>query len=125
MMVHRVSRVGDRANRVGGCTLTRPALAHRCGGMRLAIDEPMVRLLARWVLMAWLVAACGGQTEGGRSEAPEPEPDRVEGNEGNEGKWSSPGVEGDTPLGECVLGWLADFLWNPLFCWRQRRGSIP
>lgn len=84
----------------------------------------MVRLLARGVLMAWLVAACGGRTEGGSSEALEPEPGRNEGNEGNEGKgnWSSPGFEGDTPLGECVLGfppyrpegrscpWLADDL---------------
>jgi hypothetical protein len=98
--------------------------------MELAIHAPMVRLLARGVLMASLVAACGGRTEGGGSETSErePEPGRNEGNEGSEGnkgsegKWSSPGVEGDTPLGECVLGfpphrpegrscpWLADDL---------------
>jgi hypothetical protein len=69
--------------------------------------------------MAWLVFACGGHTEGGTGDAPEV----VQGgSEGNDRKAPLPRVEGDTPLGDCTLGfpqhrpegrsctWLADEL---------------
>jgi hypothetical protein len=79
-----------------------------------------------WVLLfgAFLVA-CGGHTEGGTGEGAEtdPPPSQQGSEKNNRDSQGSPSnVEGDTPLGECVLGfppyapegrscpWLADDL---------------
>jgi hypothetical protein len=73
-------------------------------------------------LAAWLAIACGGHTEGGTGDAPEAVQGATGGSEDDDRKGSSPRVEGDTPLGECTLGfpqhrpegrsctWLADEL---------------
>lgn len=85
----------------------------------------MTRVLVRGLLLGALLVACGGHTEGGTDDDPMEPADASgsdeKGGDGKSGGSRSP-IEGDTALGECVLGfptyapegrscpWLADNL---------------
>lgn len=117
--------VGGSANRVGGAAHAPVQFSAAGRGMRIATDVSMTWVLARGLLLGALLVACGGHTEGGTSDDPA-EPGDAAGDDKNRGEGKSDGsgapIEGDTALGECVLGfppyapegrlcpWLADDL---------------
>ena len=111
--------VGSSANPVGMRLPGAGILLGPRRGTRIATARQMVRAL---LLGAFLVA-CGGHTEGGTDQTGENDPPETGNGKGNPDDQGSPSnVDGDTPLGECVLGfapyasegrsctWLADDL---------------
>jgi hypothetical protein len=117
--------VGSGANPVGTGKHVSARFSAGRRGMRIATDLPMTWLLVRGLLLGALLVACGGHTEGGTSDDPAESGDASGSDKnGGDGKGDGSGspIEGDTALGECVLGfppyspeggscpWLADNL---------------
>lgn len=110
--------VGGGANRVGIRSNGFAKVTLRPTGTRIATAPQMVRALWFGVFLV----ACGGHTEGGTEETGDGDPPVIDTGGGKSNPGSPSNVDGDTPLGECVLGfpphapegrhctWLADDL---------------
>lgn len=109
-MLYGWLEAGTRANPVGSAAARCTEFVPRAPGTGLARAGRMVRAASLGLVMALLLASCGGRTltggDGSEGSTDDPSGPSADPSDDEQDDGSSP-VEGDRPLGDCVLGAMA------------------